>query len=63
MAIRATVKLADLAREAGLSKCTASNLFSRPEVVRDEVREHVRQTANAMGDGGPSVQGRLLRAG
>ena len=63
MAGKATVKLADVAREAGVSKGTASNVFSRPEVVRDEVREHVLATAKAMGYGGPSVQGRLLRAG
>jgi DNA-binding LacI/PurR family transcriptional regulator len=63
MATKATVKLADVAREAGVSKGTASNVFSRPEVVRGEVREHVLATAKAMGYGGPSVQGRLLRAG
>ncbi len=63
MATKATVKLADVAREAGVSKGTASNVFSRPEVVREEVREHVLATAKAMGYGGPSLQGRLLRAG
>lgn len=63
MTTRTTVKLADVARAAGVSKGTASNVFSRPEVVREEVREHVLATARAMGYGGPSVQGRLLRAG
>jgi DNA-binding LacI/PurR family transcriptional regulator len=59
----AKVKLADVAKRAGVSQGTASNVFSRPEVVRKEVREHVLATAKAMGYGGPSVQGRLLRAG
>jgi DNA-binding LacI/PurR family transcriptional regulator len=63
MATKATVTLADVAREAGVSKGTASNVFSRPEVVREEVREHVLATAKSLGYGGPSVQGRLLRAG
>jgi DNA-binding LacI/PurR family transcriptional regulator len=59
----AKVRLADVAKRAGVSQGTASNVFSRPEVVREEVREHVLATARAMGYGGPSVQGRLLRAG
>ena len=63
MASGAKVKLADVAKEAGVSQGTASNAFSRPEIVRDEVREHVLATAKAMGYGGPSLTGRLLRAG
>lgn len=58
-----TIKLRDVAKAAGVSQGTASNAFSRPEVVRDEVREHVLQVAKELGYAGPSVTGRLLRAG
>ncbi|MBA8881334.1 DNA-binding LacI/PurR family transcriptional regulator [Phyllobacterium myrsinacearum] len=57
------VRLADIARASGVSQGTASNVFSRPEVVRDEVREHVLAVARDLGYAGPSVTGRLLRAG
>jgi DNA-binding LacI/PurR family transcriptional regulator len=57
------VRLADVARAAGVSQGTASNVFSRPELVRREVREHVLTTAKSLGYAGPSVTGRLLRAG
>lgn len=57
------VRLADIARAAGVSQGTASNVFSRPEVVRDEVRQHVLAVAKNLGYAGPSVTGRLLRAG
>ncbi|WP_375451520.1 LacI family DNA-binding transcriptional regulator [uncultured Devosia sp.] len=60
---QAKVKLADVAKKAGVSQGTASNVFSRPAIVRDEVREHVLAVAKAMGYGGPSLTGRLLRAG
>ena len=33
-----TVTLADVARAAGVSKGTASNVFNRPDIVREEVR-------------------------
>ena len=56
-------KLADLAKAAGVSKGTASNVFSHPELVRDEVRRHVRQVAQAIGYAGPDPKGRLLRGG
>ena len=32
-------KLSDVAEAAGVSKATASNVFNRPDVVRQEVRE------------------------
>lgn len=57
------VRLADIAKAAGVSQGTASNVFSRPEVVRDEVREYVLAVAKEHGYAGPSVTGRLLRAG
>jgi DNA-binding LacI/PurR family transcriptional regulator len=58
-----TIKLRDVAKAAGVSQGTASNVFSKPEVVREEVREHVLAVAKQLGYGGPSVTGRLLRQG
>ncbi|AEH89374.1 substrate-binding domain-containing protein [Mesorhizobium opportunistum] len=60
---RRPVRLADIAKAAGVSHGTASNVFSRPEIVREEVRERVKAAAEAMGYGGPDPKGRLLRAG
>ena len=56
-----TIKLKDVAKAAGVSQGTASNVFSKPEVVREEVREHVLAVAKELGYAGPSVTGRLLR--
>lgn len=61
--IKGHVKLADVARAAGVSQGTASNVFSRPEVVREEVRERVLGVAKDLGYNGPDIKGRLLRAG
>lgn len=58
-----SVKLKDVAKAAGVSQGTASNVFSRPEVVREEVRDHVKAVAKELGYAGPSLTGRLLRAG
>ncbi|MBP1805496.1 substrate-binding domain-containing protein [Rubellimicrobium aerolatum] len=52
-----------MAAAAGVSQGTASNVFNRPEVVREEVRERVREAARVLGYAGPSPKGRLLRAG
>lgn len=60
---KATIRLADVAKAAGVSQGTASNVFSRPDVVREEVREHVKAVAREMGYGGPDPKGRLLKAG
>lgn len=57
------MKLADVAREAGVSHGTASNVFSRPDIVREEVRERVHAAATKLGYSGPSPLGRMLRAG
>lgn len=57
------VRLADVAKAAGVSHGTASNVFSRPEIVREEVRERVKAAAENLGYGGPDPKGRLLRAG
>jgi DNA-binding LacI/PurR family transcriptional regulator len=58
-----SVKLKDVAKAAGVSQGTASNVFSKPELVREEVRDHVKAVAKALGYSGPSVTGRLLRQG
>ncbi|WP_332687824.1 LacI family DNA-binding transcriptional regulator [Devosia sp.] len=58
-----SIKLKDVAKAAGVSQGTASNVFSRPELVREEVRERVHAVAKQLGYGGPSLTGRLLRAG
>ncbi|WEK05396.1 MAG: LacI family DNA-binding transcriptional regulator [Candidatus Devosia phytovorans] len=58
-----SIKLKDVAQAAGVSQGTASNVFSKPDVVRDEVREHVLAVAKKLGYAGPSVTGRLLRQG
>lgn len=58
-----TIRLRDVAEAAGVSQGTASNVFNRPEVVREEVRERVRAAAARLGYSGPSPAARLLRAG
>ena len=58
-----TIRLKDVAEAAGVSHGTASNVFSRPEIVREEVRERVREAARTLGYAGPSPAGRLLRSG
>ena len=57
------IKLTDVAKAAGVSHGTASNVFSRPEIVREEVRERVLAAAQKLGYAGPDPKGRLLRAG
>ena len=57
------IKLTDVAKAAGVSHGTASNVFSRPAIVREEVRERVLAAAHKLGYGGPDPKGRLLRAG
>ena len=58
-----TIRLKDVAEAAGVSHGTASNVFNRPELVREEVRERVLEAARALGYAGPSPVGRLLRSG
>jgi DNA-binding LacI/PurR family transcriptional regulator len=60
---RDLVRLADVAKEAGVSQGTASNVFSRPNLVREEVRKRVHEAAKKLGYAGPDPRGRLLRAG
>lgn len=57
------VRLSDVAKAAGVSQGTASNVFNRPDIVRKEVRDRVEAAARALGYAGPDPKGRLLRAG
>jgi DNA-binding LacI/PurR family transcriptional regulator len=57
------VRLSDVARAAGVSKATASNVFSWPERVRPELRERVATAALSLGYAGPDPKGRLLSSG
>jgi DNA-binding LacI/PurR family transcriptional regulator len=63
MAMKKAIKLTDVAKAAGVSHGTASNVFSRPDIVRGEVRERVLAAARKLGYAGPSPLGRMLRAG
>ena len=58
-----SIKLADVAKLAGVSLGTASNAFNRPERVRQEVREQVAAAARKLGYLGPDPKGRLLMGG
>lgn len=60
---RSRPTLEDVAREAGVSRGTVSNVFVHPERVRSEVREKVEAAARRLGYAGPDPRGRLLRAG
>jgi DNA-binding LacI/PurR family transcriptional regulator len=55
--------LIDVARAAGVSRSTASNVFAHPERVRAELRARVEAAAQELGYGGPDPTGRLLRSG
>ncbi|MGV8841607.1 MAG: LacI family DNA-binding transcriptional regulator [Bauldia sp.] len=61
--IERAARLADVARAAGVSQGTVSNVFNRPNIVRDEVRQRVLAAAAALGYAGPDPRGRILRAG
>ena len=61
--MKRSAKLADVAKAAGVSQGTASNVFNRPEIVRAEVRARVEASARRLGYAGPDPKGRLLRAG
>lgn len=57
------VRLSDVAKAAGVSLGTASNVFNRPDVVRPEVREQVLEAARTLAYTGPDAVGRLLMGG
>jgi len=61
--MRKPIRLADVARAAGVSQGTASNVFNHPDRVRPGVRDRVEAVARDLGYGGPDPKGRLLRAG
>lgn len=61
--VEKNAKLSDVAKAAGVSQGTVSNVFNRPQLVREEVREHVRKVAKELGYHGGDPRGRLLRAG
>ena len=44
-----TVTIQDVAREAGVSVSTVSRAFTAPEMVREETRHYVLQTAERLG--------------
>lgn len=60
---RTRLTLEDVAREAGVSRGTVSNVFVHPERVRAEVRQKVEAAAARLGYAGPDPRGRVLRAG
>ena len=57
------LRLIDVAKAAGVSRSTASNVFAQPDRVRPAVRAHVEEVARQLGYAGPDPKGRLLRAG
>ena len=61
--MKRSVRLTDVAKAAQVSQGTASNVFNRPELVRQEVRDRVLASARTLGYSGPDPRGRLLRAG
>jgi DNA-binding LacI/PurR family transcriptional regulator len=60
---RIVSRLVDVAKVAGVSRGTASNVFNNPELVRPKLRERVEAAARKLGYLGPDPKGRLLRAG
>ncbi|WP_052341776.1 LacI family DNA-binding transcriptional regulator [Salinarimonas rosea] len=56
-------RLKDVALLAGVSQGTVSNVFNRPELVREELRERVLAAAKKIGFRGPAPAGRVLRSG
>lgn len=57
------VRLIDVAKAAGVSHGTASNVFNRPGKVRPALRDRVREAAEELGYAGPDAKGKLLRDG
>ena len=57
------VRLVDVAKAAGVSRSTASNVFNNPDIVRPVLRKRVEAAAKELGYAGPDPKGRLLRDG
>src|SRR3954464_12266114 len=55
--------LRDVAAAAEVSVGTASNVFSRPELVSDDARGRVEAAARKLGYSGPDPAARRLRTG
>jgi DNA-binding LacI/PurR family transcriptional regulator len=59
---RIVARLVDVAKAAGVSRSTASNVFNNPEIVRPKLRERVEAAARELGYAGPDPKGRMLRS-
>ncbi|MCP4383133.1 MAG: LacI family transcriptional regulator [Hyphomicrobiales bacterium] len=57
------VRLIEVAKAAGVSRSTVSNVFNNPEIVRPKLRKRVETAARELGYAGPDPKGRLLRDG
>ncbi len=57
------VRLIEVAKAAGVSRSTVSNVFNNPAMVRPKLRRRVEAAARELGYAGPDPKGRLLRAG
>ena len=53
--LQKAARLTNVAAAAGVSKATASNVFNRPDVVREDVRLRVLDVARSMGFRGPDM--------
>jgi DNA-binding LacI/PurR family transcriptional regulator len=58
-----SVTLLDVAQAVGVSKATVSNVFSRPERVRPDLKARVEAAARQLGYSGPDPRGRTLSSG
>jgi DNA-binding LacI/PurR family transcriptional regulator len=61
--MRKTLTLLDVARAAQVSKSTAANAFSRPNLVRAELLARIKTAARELGYDGPDPKGRMLSLG
>lgn len=60
---RRTPRVVDVARDAGVSPATVSNVYNRPEVVREELRVRVLEAAARLRFPGADPTARSLRTG
>ncbi|MFN0193192.1 MAG: LacI family DNA-binding transcriptional regulator [Aestuariivirga sp.] len=60
---KSVTRLVDVAKAAGVSRGTASNVFNNPDMVRPLLRERVEAAARTLGYLGPDPKARILRAG
>ncbi len=61
--MKGPIRLSDVAKAAGVSLGTASNVFNRPDQVRAAIRDKVTAAATALGYSGPNPTGRILMGG